>query len=217
MIHPIEILIADDHEIFRFGLRRFLAAEADVSVTGEASDGQEAVRMAHRLVPDVILMDIVMPVMNGIQATGVVKSEMPDIEVIGLSMTHDKELITQLMKAGARGYLAKDVSGTEVIQAIKTVYRGEIFFSQKVVPYQQAVMEQARIQLAQEKTKLNLSGKEIKVLKYICKEYSTKEIAGKMGLSRKTIDWYRKQLMEKTGSKSSAGLIVFAIQNNLFR
>lgn len=215
MVRKIDILIADDHEIFRQGLCQLLASEHDFAVVGEAGTGEEAVQLTRRKNPEIVLMDVMMPVMNGVEATRKIKAEYPEVGIIGFSMSIDKKIIRQMMNAGARGYLVKSAPPSEVLQGIRAVHRGELFLSRKIEQYRTNIMEELQVHAALENLKLSFSKKEIKVLRLICEEYSAKEIAEKMHLSKKTIDWYRDRLISKTGSKSTAGLIVFALKNNL--
>ena len=197
----IKVFIADDHAMVREGLRLIIEAERDISVIGEAADGRQAVRLIQRLTPDVAIMDIAMPILNGIEATEQILNSKTFTRIIILSMHSSKEHIFRALEAGAKGYLLKESAGKELVKAIRAVYAGNRFLSDRI---SQTVIEDyihQRIADSEESP--------IKRLK------SSAEIASDLFLSPKTIETYRSRLMHKLGIKDLPGLVKFAIQHGM--
>lgn len=210
----IRILIADDHTIVREGFRSLLEAEEGMDVVGEAADGRSAVRLARDLQPDVVIMDVRMPELNGIEATRQVVAENPNVKVIGLSMHLEKQFISEMLKAGASGYLLKDCPSEELVMAIKAVKQGKMFLSPAVAG---KVVENFVVRRdGQESTAFtSLTEREREVLQLIAEGNSVKEIAGLLHLSVNTIHTHRKNIMEKLDLQSTAALTKYAIREGL--
>jgi DNA-binding NarL/FixJ family response regulator len=206
----ITILIADDHIIFRKGLRAVLNEISFVKVTGEASNGHEVMDALKSHPADVVLMDIRMPIMDGIEATAKVKEKYPDTQVIALTMHEEIGYFNKMIEAGAMGFLLKKTGKTQLSEAIENVYKGGTYFS-----------EEFRLSARQHdlpvksKSNIKLSEREQQVLKLICKGNSNAEIAKHLGVSQRTIDGHRARLFEKTGAKNAPNLVLFAMKNNL--
>lgn len=211
----IKILIADDHAIIRDGLEMILSTGTGLKVIGTASDGIEAYKVAGELKPDVIVMDIAMPNMNGIEATRRIIKENPSIKIIILSMHSTSEDIFRSLQAGAMSYLLKESAGTEVIEAVHAVMNGRRYLSRKVddIVIDSYIFER---NAGQNRSPLeNLSTREREVLQLVAEGKTSIEIAHMLYLSVKTIETYRSRLMQKLGIKDIAGLVKFAIQHGL--
>ena len=207
----IKILIADDHVLFRDGLESLLKNHADFEIAGSASDGREAVAMARSLQPDLVLMDVTMPNLNGILATAQITAEQPQIAVIVLSMHSDRRFIAETLKAGARGYLLKESSSQTVIEAIHSVMGGEIYLSDKACTV--LVEDYLRLLGSESADKTNpLSEREMEVLLLLVKGRNGKQIADTLSISKNTVDTHRRRILDKLGCASMAELTKYAIR-----
>ena len=214
---PIKIVLADDHEIFRDGFKAMLKKQPLVELIGEASDGKELLEITRRLRPDVIVTDIKMPEMDGLEATRILVKEFPSIGIIALSMIDEESLIIDMMEAGAKGYLIKNAHKNEIMEAIKTVHRKQIYYcSEASSKLTRLLAKNEKIPFIKKEIIPAFSSKEIEVIKCVCQEMSNKEIAEKLNLSTRTIEGYRERIQNKAGVKNSAGLVIFAIRNNIY-
>ena len=210
----IRVLVADDHALFRAGVRKLLQSFSDVDVVGEAADGQEAVRLTEQHRPDVLLMDIAMPELNGVDAASRLTREASPTRVVILSMHTGEEYVLRAIRAGAAGYLLKDASPTELEQAVKAVARGEIYLSPAVSRY--VVEDYVRQTGADRQTPLDrLTPRQREILQLIAEGNTTKAIATKLGLSVKTVETHRAQLMERLEVHDVASLVRLAIRLGL--
>jgi len=210
----IRLVIADDHELFREGLKSLLRDESDIALVGSASDGLEAVELTEKLHPDVVLMDVTMPNINGIQATGRITAQCPQTAVIVISMHSDRRFIAEALKAGARGYLLKESSPRAVLEAIRSVMNGEIFLSAKAC----TVMAEDYLRLLRgEDTSKNnpLSERETEVLRLLIRGRNGKQIAESLSISKNTVDTHRRRIMDKLGCTSMVELTKYAIKEGL--
>ena len=207
----IRTIIADDHELFVEGLAELLSRQPDIELSGQARDGLQAVEQTSLLKPDIILMDIAMPRMNGIKASQQIRSKFPDVKILMLSMHNNRELITESLKAGANGYILKDCTSEELYEALKSVMEGYFYISRASMAI--VVEDYMRLLEAEEKiAPCPLSEREIEVLKLIAEGKNTKEVAGELRISKNTVDAHRRHIMDKTGCNSIAGLIRYAIR-----
>jgi DNA-binding NarL/FixJ family response regulator len=209
-MHPIRVLLVDDHKLFRAGIRSLLQTVSGVEVVAEAGDGREAIRLieAHR--PDVVLMDFMMPGLNGLDATARVARTYPAARVIMLSMNADEDSVLQTLRAGAAGYLVKTADPAELEQAIRAVVRGEKFLSSAISNH---VVAACLGRLDQEQTSLErLTPRQREVLQHIAEGHTTKEIAKKLGISPKTAETYRGELMKALDIHDIASLTRYAIR-----
>jgi two-component system, NarL family, response regulator NreC len=212
------VVLVDDHKIVRDGLKSMLAKRDDIEVVGEADDGRRALEVARRLNPDVVVMDIGMRDLNGIDATRELLAELPDVRVIALSMHSDQRYVSEMLSAGASGYLLKDGAFEELALAIIAVSEGKRYLSASVAG---VVLEDyvRRVSgTAEQPAKVpsrGLSRRESEVLALIGEGLSTKEIAAKLHLSVKTVETHRRQIMDKLGIFNIAGLIKFALREGL--
>ncbi len=209
-----KILICDDHKIFREGLRSLLEQHSGISVAGEARDGLEAVRLVRELAPDLVIMDISMPGLNGIEATRKLAKLRRPPQVIALSMHNDRKYVTEILKAGARAYLLKDSAFDELLDAIKAVACGRYFLSAGITSivlddYLKGPSRDPRSAFTL------LSDREREVLQLLAEGMSTKEISRNLELSVKTVETHRKRIMEKLAIKTIAGLTRYAVREGL--
>jgi two-component system, NarL family, response regulator NreC len=211
----VRILLADDHTILRKGLRLVLEREPDFSVVGEASNGREAIEAADRDHPDAIIMDIAMPILNGIEATKRITTNHPKIAVIILSVHSDEAYILRALKAGARAYLLKDSAETDLIQAVRAVAAGKAFFSPAVSKVlADDYVRQVRQRGVDDPYDL-LTARERELLQLIAELKSTKDIAELLGVSPHTIDTHRGNLMQKLNVHSIPELILYAVRKGI--
>jgi DNA-binding NarL/FixJ family response regulator len=210
-MNKIRIIIADDHQLFRNGLKILLNSFPDFEVAGEASNGEEFLKLLKSVKADIALMDISMPEMDGIEATRKGIKMCPDISIIALSMYGEEEYYYKMVDAGAKGFLLKDSDISEVRDAILTVVKGGSYFSQELLYH---VIQ--KIKHREHETKsANLSKREKEILLKICEGLSNQEIAEALFISKRTVDKHRANLLGKTNSKNTASLILFAIRNKL--
>jgi len=210
----IRIILADDHRIVREGLRSLLEGQPDMEVVAEAEDGQEAVQLVRELVPDVVIMDVTMPGVNGIMAAHQVMAGYPDVKVIALSMHTEKQFVMKMLDAGAAGYLLKDCAFEELARAIKAVIAGNTYLSPEVTG---VVIDAYRHRWVEPDPtdKPILSRRELEVVELIVADKSTKEIAAALKVTNKTIETHRRHVMKKLGVDSIAGITLWAIQEGL--
>ena len=210
----IRVLLADDHAIVRKGLRALLEGEAGIEVIGEAEDGREAVQMTQQLLPDVVLMDITMPALNGLEATRQIKQRFPEVKVLILTRHANEEYIFQILRAGASGYVVKKAAPTELLLAIKAVYRGDSFLSPSIS--RQVVEEYIRKAEAMEENSYDrLTDREREVLQLIAEGHSNREIAELLHISVKTVENHRASLMGKLNVHGTAELTRYAIRKRV--
>ena len=210
----ITVLLADDHSIMRQGLRSLLEQEPDLEVVGEAENGHEAVRMAADLAPDVVVMDIGMPELNGIEATRKIKAQTEKVKVVVLSMHGDRRFVTGMLGAGASAYVLKSGAFEEVVAAIRAVLANQLYTSPKIT---NLVMEDYLRKLTQPEPAQEspLSPREREVLQLLAEGKSTKEIAGRLFISVNTVDTHRRRIMEKLDIHSVAELTKYALREGL--
>jgi DNA-binding NarL/FixJ family response regulator len=208
----IRVLIADDHGIVAEGLRNLVEADPDMKVVGLVADGREAVRRAMEENPDVVVMDIAMPILNGSEATRMIRQRCPQTRVIMLSMYSDPVHVYRALRAGAVGYIAKKSVAKEVVDAIRTAHSGRLYLSGQL---SESVIEHVMQKDAAEDPLLRLSSRERQVLQMLAEGHSIAKIAVTLSLSPKTVETYRSRMMEKLGIGDFASLIRFAIQHGL--
>lgn len=207
----IRIVLADDHAILREGLTRLLESESDLSVVGTAANGREAVRRTLDLTPDVVILDIAMQDMNGIEAARQIHERSPDTGVVILSMHIDEQFVFQAFEAGARGYLDKDSVTTEIIDAVRAVHAGKRYLSPRIADVVADGMSRPRV----DNPLTLLSRREREILQLVAEGHSSAKIGTMLNISPKTVDTYRSRLMQKLGLDDIASVVKFAIQQGL--
>jgi two-component system nitrate/nitrite response regulator NarL len=212
----IKLLLVDDHPVVRKGIGSCLARHGHLEVVGEAADGKEAVTKTRALSPDIILMDISMPNMDGVAVTELLHKDAPKTKVIILSMHLNKEYVLRLVQAGVRGYVLKDTSPDELVRAIESVNAGEVFFSPQVarMALNQYVTDAGKVEPPPIS---KLTERERQVLALIAEGQSNKEVANTLGIGVRTIETHRERIMRKLDIHNAAGLTRFAIANNLVK
>jgi DNA-binding NarL/FixJ family response regulator len=207
----IRILLADDHAVVRQGLRALLEAEGDIAVVGEAENGRQAVAQAKKTLPDVVIMDVAMPGMNGLEATRQIVRNIPSSKVLVLTSYGDDDYVTQLLEAGASGYLVKQTAAADLLKAIREVHRGNSFYSPSIA---RRLQQQERDSLAGGSPAAGLhrlTSREAEVLQLVAEGYANKQIAAELSISIKTVEKHRQQAMNKLNIHDIAGLTRYAI------
>jgi DNA-binding NarL/FixJ family response regulator len=212
---PIRILIADDHEVVRDGVRALLEKQADMAVVGEAADGRQAAQLADDLDPDVIVMDVGMPNLNGIDATRRILSAHPRIAVVMLSMHKDESYVLRSLKAGAKGYLLKESLRSDILEAIRAVAQGRSFLTRKISRMMQEDYIQEMEQRGLEDSYELLTGREREVLQLAAEGKPNKEIAGALNISLTTVETHRTHILQKLGLHSVPELILYAVRKGI--
>lgn len=208
----ITVLLADDHMIVREGLRRLLESECDIEVVGEAASGRQAVALTEKLMPDVVVMDIAMPLLNGLEATRQIHKAFPGVKVLILSAHSDDAYVESVTSLGATGYLIKQTSAHFLAEAIREVRKGNTFFSPSVARRHHKRQEESRDRKGMSNTKIAiLSSREAEVLQLIAEGEANKQIAAELGISIKTVEKHRDHLMRKLDIHDTAGLTRYAI------
>ncbi len=216
MNQKITILIVDDHPVVRDGLKLLLGKQHDFAVVGEASDGSDAVAKTRLFKPIIVLMDVSMPGMNGVEATAQIIQKFQYTKVIALTMIEESGYVGKMIEAGASGYLLKDTSGEEIVRAIRRVAQGETYFSQKAYEMIGQYMSKSATAAAPAEDRLDtLTKREREVLKMISNGMTSQDIAKQLFLSPRTIETHRANLMHKLNIHSTAGLIRYAFEHNL--
>jgi two-component system response regulator NreC len=214
-VKKIRVLLADDHGVVRKGLRFLLESERDLEVVGESSDGRQAVQDAETLRPDVIVMDIAMPRLNGIEATSQIVKRSPDSSVIVLSMHSDEEYLVRALTAGAKGYLLKDSAESDLVSAVRSVSGGRPFFSPSIAS---TLLENYVQQLQQRGLSDSyhlLSDREKEVLQLLAEGKTNKEVATVLNLSTHTVETHRTHLMQKLNLHNTAEIVLYAVRKKI--
>jgi DNA-binding NarL/FixJ family response regulator len=207
----LRILLADDHKIIRDGLKLLVNEQPDMHVVGEAGNGREVLEKARELKPNVVVMDLSMPELNGLQATARLKEELPEIKVVALTVHEDESYLRQLCKAGAAGYVLKRSAGDELIQAIRTVAKGGLYFD-PTLANRALAGQHAPATADGEPRAAELSEREKDVLIQLAWGYSNKEIAAKLRISVKTVETYKVRIGEKLGLRSRSEIVQYAMR-----
>lgn len=209
------VIIADDHKIIREGLRSLLERSGEFECVGEAEDGLQAVKLATELRPDIVVMDIAMPNLNGIEATRQIKSELPEVEVVVLSMHATRNYVLQVLQAGASAYLLKDSAFEELATALLAISRGGMYLSPAITKTAALATLKGGFPAGTGGQTEHLTKRELQVLQLIAEGRSTKDIAARLELSVKTVETHRKQIMDKLEIRSIAGLTKYCIREGL--
>jgi DNA-binding NarL/FixJ family response regulator len=214
---PILYVIADDHEVFRQGLKLVLSDDPALQFIGEVANGRALLELLEQQAPDVILLDLKMPVLDGFEATREIRKLYPEIKILILTMHDEEHFILHLLEAGANGYLLKNAHPKEIQEAIHAVYENKYYFNDLVNTTLLKNLVQKNIALPSFKPSENLAEKEIRILELICQEYTSAEIGEKVFLSARTVEGIRAGIMEKVGVRNIAGLVMYAVKNGIVR
>ena len=213
-MQKIRVLLVDDHAILREGIKALLDKQDDIEVVAEASDGREAIPKAAQFCPDVVVLDISMPLMDGLESTRQMKKENPDIRILVLTMHDDEEYFFQLLRAGASGYVTKKSVGKELVSAIKAVHRGDSFFCPSMA--KSLLSDYLRLDKSSENTKQEeLTYREREIVKLIAEGYTNQQIADLLHRSVKTIESHRSNILRKLGVHDTIELVKYAIRKKL--
>jgi len=210
----MRVLIVDDHELFRDGIRGLLQAEG-IEVVGEASDGLEALEQTRRLQPDIVLLDIMMPRCDGLEATRLIKAEMPDAKIVILTAVEDDENIFEAIKSGAQGYLLKNMRTAEFISLLKGVERGEAAITSDVASKILDDFSRRTRGVRAERHAEELTGREIEVLRLVVDGHTNRQIGVKLGLSENTVKYHLRHVMEKLHLQNRAQVVAYAMRHGL--
>ena len=217
MKYNISLVIADDHEIFRDGLALMLSKQEDIALVGQAENGRELVEMVEELNPDIVITDIKMPLLDGIEATKQLLKKNADRKIIALSMFDEDNLIIEMLEAGAKGYLLKNADKKEILEAIVTVYEDNIFYCRHTTSKLASMIVKSRFDPQKKKQGVAFTDREKEIIRLICRQQTAQQIGNQLFLSKRTVEGYRTKIMEKMDAKNTAGVVIFALKNNLIR
>lgn len=209
----IKIVIADDHEIYRDGFKLMLSKQRDIQLLAEAENGKELIEVVNKYQPDLVVTDIKMPVMDGIEAAKQIARQHENIGIIGLSMFDEDDLIIDMLEAGAKGYLLKNANKEQIIEAIQTVYLDNPYYCRNTSTKLTQMIAKSKFNPYHKKEKPIFSDKEMEVIKLICQQLTNKEIADKLFLSQRTVEGHRFKIMQKMNVNNPVGLVIYAIKN----
>lgn len=212
----IQIVIADDHEIFRDGLKLMLSKYPEIQIVGEAANGKELIALVEQVQPQVILTDIKMPVMDGIESTKKITASHPNVGIIGLSMFDEDDLIIDMLEAGAKGYLLKNSDKNEIVDAIHTVYLQQPYYCKNTSHKLMQMIARSKFNPYVKRSKIEFSEREKEIIALICEGLTNKQIADVLFLSSRTVEGYRLKILEKMEAKNTVGLVIYAIQHHLY-
>lgn len=212
----IKVLIADDHQMVRDGLQVIAKKIDEFEIIGEASNGEELLHLTRRLSPDVILTDVKMPKMNGIEATKIIKHEFPHIGIVALSSYDEESLILDMLNAGAKGYLLKNTGKQELKEAVKAVYKDEPYYCKDIKLKLAELISSGGHLSSQNKVRDKFTERELEVITGICQGSSSKQIAAKMVIKTRTVERYRDAIMDKMGVSNAPGIAMFAVKHGLY-
>jgi two-component system response regulator NreC len=214
-VGSIRLMIADDHEIFRDGLALMLSRQKNMLLSRQASDGRELLEAVREDPPDVVLMDIKMPHMDGIEATKVLQKDFPDLKIIALSMFSEENLIVEMLEAGAKGYLLKNADKQEILDAIESVMDNRVYYCRETSATLADMIVKSNFNPYRKKELVEFSDRELEIIRLICKQFTAQEMGESLFLSRRTIEGYRTRILEKMSVKNTAGVVIYALKNRL--
>lgn len=212
---PIKLLIADDHEILRYGISTYLASADNIEVVGEASAGDECIELFKKTNPDVCLLDITMPGKDGVEITKAIRAIKPDIKVLIFSMHINRDILNKVLEAGIDGYLLKNTEKADLLHGIESIAKGQQVFSDRI----SRMITQSFLEKGQETdtdtSSVNITNRELEILQLIVEGLTSQEIANKLFISPRTVDTHRGNLMQKLEISNAAGLVRYALENDL--
>lgn len=211
----IRLVIADDHEIFRDGLALMLSKQQDIALAGQAANGRELIALVEEIQPDVIMTDVKMPLMDGIEATRTLLSRHPDLKIIALSMFDEENLIVDMLEAGAKGYLLKNADKQEILDAIHSVYEDKTYYCHHTSSKLASLISKSKFNPHKKKEPIIFTDREIEIIRLICQQLTAQEIADKVYLSKRTVEGHRTRILEKMNVKNTAGVVIFALKHKI--
>jgi two-component system response regulator NreC len=215
MQRTIRLVIADDHEIFRDGLALMLSKQQDIELIGQAGNGRELVSLVNELLPDVVMTDVKMPIMDGIEATRYLLSQHDSLKIIALSMFDEENLIVDMLEAGAKGYLLKNADKQEILDAIQSVYEDKPYYCHHTSSKLASLISKSKFNPYRKKEPLLFTDREKEIIRLICQQLTAQEIADKVFLSKRTVEGHRTKILEKMNVKNTAGVVIFALKHRL--
>lgn len=214
---PIKVMIVDDHDIYRDGLRLIFNRQSKITLVAEAKNGSQAIEMTKTFQPDVILMDILMPVLDGISATRHLQKHFPTAHVIALSMQNEDNLIIDMLEAGAKGFLLKNADKKDIIEAIQSVYLHTPYYCPSTTTKLAQQIARSKYNPNTRSRRRPFTEKEINVMHMICEELTSRQIAKRLYISRRTVEGHRQRILEKLKTKTAIGIVIYCIKEGLFR
>lgn len=211
----IRLIIADDHEIFRDGLALMLSKQENMTLVGQAGDGQALLQLAEETQPDMVLTDIKMPIVDGITATRALLRLYPHLKIIALSMFEEENLIVDMLEAGAKGYLLKNADKQEILQAIITVLEGNIFYCKHTTAHLASLIVKSKFDPQKKDPAVLFTEREREIIRLICLQHTAQEIGDLLYISKRTVEGYRTRILEKMDVKNTAGVVIFALKHSL--
>ena len=217
MKHDITLVIADDHEIFRDGLAMMLSKQSHITLQGQAEDGRELIQLVKDKNPDIVLSDIKMPRMDGIEATKLLSAQFPAVKIIALSMFDEENLIIEMLEAGAKGYLLKNADKLEILEAIQTVYEDNVFYCRHTTAKLASMIVKSKFNPYRKKEPVVFSDREKEIIRLICHQCTAQQIGDKLFISKRTVEGYRTKILEKMNVRNTAGVVVYALKNGMIK
>ena len=215
MMNSIRLVIADDHEIFRDGLALMLSKQQNIQLIGQAENGKQLLTLVRELQPDVVMTDVKMPVMDGIEATRSLLAENPYLQIIALSMFDEENLIVDMLEAGAKGYLLKNADKQEILDAIHSVYQGKPYYCHHTTSRLASMISKSKFNPYKKKDPLVFTDREKEIIRLICQQLTAQEIADKVFLSKRTVEGHRTRILEKMNVKNTAGVVIYALRHRM--
>jgi DNA-binding NarL/FixJ family response regulator len=217
MEDKIRVVIADDHEIFRDGLSLMLSKQKNIELVGQAENGRQLVDLVAALKPDIILTDIKMPVMDGVEAARWVIQKSPDTKIIALSMFDEENLIVDMLESGAKGYLLKNADKQEILEAISTVHENNTYYCRLTSARLASMIVKSKFSDNKKTKPAEFNERELEIIRYICQQNTAQQIADKLFLSKRTVEGYRTRILEKMNVKNTAGVVIYALKHQLIK
>jgi DNA-binding NarL/FixJ family response regulator len=215
MSATIRVVIADDHEIFRDGLALMLSKQKNIQLVGQAENGRQLVDMVLSLLPDIILTDIKMPLMDGVEAARYIIQKIPGAKIIALSMFDEENLVVDMLEAGAKGYLLKNADKQEILEALATVYENNTYYCRLTTARLASMIVKSRFSDSKKMKPVEFNEREKEIIRYICQQDTAQQIADKLFLSKRTVEGYRTRILEKMNVKNTAGVVIYAMKHHL--
>ncbi|MRG45392.1 response regulator [Chitinophaga sp. SYP-B3965] len=217
MNYDIRLVVADDHEIFLDGLALMLSRQENITLVGQAGDGRELLEIVAREKPDVVMTDIKMPRMDGITATREMIRLQPDARIIALSMFDEENQIVEMLEAGAKGYLLKNADKQEILDAIASVYEDRVYYCKSTSAKLAAMIAKSKFNPYKHKEQISFTEREQEIIQLICQQFTAQQIGDKIFLSKRTVEGYRTRILEKMNVRNTAGVVMYALKNNLIK